>query len=923
MRRTLTLLFLLTAGSTVAQTVTGFKGIITDKQSGEPLVGATVKLKGAQYASAGTTGLDGSFLFKNIPEGDYELKVKDMGHHEIEQHVHCNKGQLLTLQLAMDTRDVSLQTHTVKGKGDKGNEQAALKSIQKADQLLNTVSANAIQLSPDITIANVMQRVSGVSLERSNNGDGQYAIIRGMDKRYQYTLINGVKIPSPDNKNRYVPLDIFPADLVDRLEVYKTLTPAMEADAIGGATNMVMKDAPNRFVLNANAAIGYAQTLFNNDYPRFDRSASSKLSPRISNGNSYEANIKDFPNNPLHYTTGKAPLSSVFGLSLGGRSRNKKLGGIAGISYQNTYRYNEGLFLSTEVDRTTNQPAFTAAESRQYAIQQQRLGLHGKADYQFNDDQQISLYAAYMNLGQNLFRFSSDTSLELGRTGPGSGRISNQYRSERTVNEIANITLHGDHKLARHLHMNWSAVWSSATANLPDRTELKLTTGVTKQKDNSLQQEPVLLDALNGVTHEWARNKDEDKSAYLNFIYSPRIAGIKTEISAGGMYRDKQRRSNYDEYALRPDSTTQQFFNDIDKHTLSVFTRLGTFDNALNYHFTEKVGAYYAQVKFSTGRLQTLAGVRVEHTSESWRSDVSELVAGKTGSIKYYDVMPSLHLKYSPDQRQNIRLSYYSAISRPGFYEVIPHIGGDPEADYTEKGNPNLKRATSDNFDLRYEFFPKGLDQLLAGIFYKRIQNPIEAALVQEGRNIYFMSNNFGTATNYGLEVDVAKYIRKFGVRANYTYTNSSISSNKALWFRQEDGNVTQKTVSQTRPLQGQSRHVANFSLLYKDTKSGTDAQLAMVYTGERIDKVSPYLDNDIWQKSFVQLDLSLQQKIWKNLSLYAKVGNLLNTPYELFIKHKNDDNKAGVPHQETGKNILVRKSTYGQTYLLGLRFKI
>ena len=70
-----------------------------------------------------------------------------------------------------------------------------------------------------------MQRVSGVSIERSNNGEGQYAIIRGMDKRYTYTLINGYKIPSPDNKNRYVPLDIFPADIIDRLEVNKSLTP--------------------------------------------------------------------------------------------------------------------------------------------------------------------------------------------------------------------------------------------------------------------------------------------------------------------------------------------------------------------------------------------------------------------------------------------------------------------------------------------------------------------------------------------------------------------------------------------------------------------------------------------------------------------------------------------------------------------------
>ncbi|RBL88731.1 TonB-dependent receptor [Chitinophaga flava] len=916
-------IFIMLGIGAIAQTTTGVKGNVTDKQTGQPLTGASVKLKNEHYSATSTTGLDGSFIFRNVPAGDYQIKIKDLGHHEVEQKIHC-EGQVKTLMIAMESKDVSLQTLTVTGKGDKGSEKTAIKTVQKADMVLNAVSANAIQVSPDITIANVMQRVSGVSLERSNNGDGQYAIIRGMDKRYQYTLINGIKIPSPDNKNRYVPLDIFPADLVDRLEVYKAITPNMEGDAIGGATNMVMKDAPARFMLNANAAIGYAQTLFNNDFTRFDKSGSAKTSPRFRNGNNYEANGQDFTNNPLHLNTGKAPVSSVFGISAGGRSKNGKLGAIAGISYQNTYRSNQSLYLQTEVDKTNNNPAFTAAKNRQYSIQQQRAGMHAKVDYQFNDDQKVSLYAAYMNLGQNLFRFSSDTSLELGRTVPGSGRVSNNYRSERSVQEVSNFTLQGDHKLASHLHMNWSAVYSKASANVPNRTELNVNTGVTPQKDNSLKQEPVLLDALEGVTHEWARNSDEDKSGYLNFIYSPKIFGTKTEISVGSMYRHKQRHSYYDEYTLRPDSTTQAFTGDIDAHKLTLFNKIGTSDNALNYDFTEKVIAYYGQVKFQIGRLQTLAGVRVEHTNASWESAVTPNVEGKTGKVKYIDVLPGIHFKYMPDNKRNIRLSYYSAISRPGFYEMIPHHGGDPDQDYTEVGNPYLKRATSDNFDLRYEYFPKALDQLLAGVFYKRIKDPIESALVQTGRNIYLMSGNFGTATNYGFELEATKYIRKFGIRFNYTFTNSSITSNKALWYREDDGNITQRTVTQQRPLQGQSKHIGNLSLLYKDTHSGFDAQLAMVYTGERIDIVSQYLNNDIWQKGFVQLDFSTEKRIWKNLYAYAKIGNLLNTPYELFIKSANTEKSAaGVPQQEVGKNISVRKNTYGQTYLLGLRFKL
>ena len=109
------------------------------------------------------------------------------------------------------------------------------------------MSAKAMELSPDITVANVIKRMSGVTVERNSSGEGQYAILRGMDKRYNYTLVNGIKIPSPDNKNRFVPLDIFPSEILDRIEVTKSLTADMEGDGIGGAVNLVMKDAPWRF----------------------------------------------------------------------------------------------------------------------------------------------------------------------------------------------------------------------------------------------------------------------------------------------------------------------------------------------------------------------------------------------------------------------------------------------------------------------------------------------------------------------------------------------------------------------------------------------------------------------------------------------------------------------------------------------------
>lgn len=145
--------------------------------------------------------------------------------------------------------------------------------------VVNVMSAKAMELSPDITVANVIQRMSGVTVERNSSGEGQYAILRGMDKRYNYTLINGVKIPSPDNKNRFVPLDIFPSEMLDRLEVTKSLTADMEGDGIGGAVNLVMKDAPSERQFTANLSTGYNAMYFDRDFQSFNYGDIAKQSP--------------------------------------------------------------------------------------------------------------------------------------------------------------------------------------------------------------------------------------------------------------------------------------------------------------------------------------------------------------------------------------------------------------------------------------------------------------------------------------------------------------------------------------------------------------------------------------------------------------------------------------------------------------------
>lgn len=900
------------------------QGQIRDKQTGELLPGATIRFKGATGTQV-VAGLNGSYSVKNLPAGEYTITVYYVGYKRYESTITVSNQKQQVVSVTLEPNKNDLTEIIVAGKHDKGSEGAALLAGRRTDLIQNSVSAKAIEISPDLTVANVTQRVSGISLERSTNGEGQYAIVRGMDKRYIYTLVNGIKIPSPDNKNRYVPLDIFPADLLDRLDVAKSLSPNMEGDAIGGAVNMIMKNAPEQFSVKANAAAGYADKFFTQDFNRFSSSASLNRSPRYNNGNGTQATMNDFTNDAFTYKTKHNPIAALAGLSVGGRVLNNKLGILVAGSFQNNYRNVNSVFFKTETDRNNGDATVEAVQSRNYSIQQQRSGIHTRLDYQLNANHRFNAYAGYMNLMRNEFRFVSDTNLKLGRAGVGTGRISNSYRTLHEVQQITNTTVGGEHNFTKNLQVNWTAAWSKAVGNRPDEATLNLVTGVSKDAvTGKLVQADLNLDGTS--FRRFAHSTDEDKNGYLNFVYQTQLGQVHATWMAGGMYRHKTRNSQYDSYTLRPGPISiQQYDGNINNNSFFVFNSEGTADDALNYMAEENVGAAYGMVKLEYNNLQITGGARYENTDLTWNSHVPQSVKGKTGSISYYDVLPSAHIKYSIDKKMAIRASYYSAISRPNFYEVVPHTSGDPDADYVEIGNPNLKRTTADNFDLRYELFPQGLDQLLAGVFYKKLNNPIEYALEDQGTNTYYLPDNFGNATNYGFELDLAKYFRWFGIKANYTFTDSRITTSKVRRFSTATGQSTEP-VDQTRPLQGQSKHIANLSLIVKDDNhTGLNAQLAFNYTGRRINTVSQFLDNDIWQKGFAQMDFSVEKKVARHWFVYAKINNILNTPYELEIRqpYTGNDINGDVPHQSVGKHVFVRKDTYGANYWLGVKFKM
>ena len=891
------------------------KGKVTDLQSGEPLVDATVTLKNTHKKYNTITGLDGSYIFKNIEAGTYFEAIQYVGYDEQQVTANVEKDKVVRNDIRLNIHTHQLNAVVVTANINKGSDISARRVERISSNLLNIISARAIDNSPDITVGNVLQRAAGVSLVKNSSGDGEKAIIRGMADRYNYTTINGVKIPSPDDKTRSIPLDIFPADLLQRLEVVKSLTPSMEGDAIGGVTNMVLKQAPEHLTYTLNGSLGYSNFFNNHTFTTFDHSGAPWQTPYEIHGSGYAPLPSDFNVKYLEYKTVKYPVNGFINGSIGGRI-TKNFGFLAAVSYQRIYKGSSSLFYppsgQPQPIPTANTPVFGPLEYRTYNNLQSRLGNHLVLNYDFNEHNRISFYTAFFqldriehrNLQQGLSQY-----LHLS----GQDYVYDRSLFQRQI--IWSNSLQGKHQITDRLSADWSLVYSEAQSKTPVWIDQQYSDIVSY--DNSTHNVSSEQKNLQDFPFIFTHSKEIDRSGYLNAHY--KLTDGLT-FSTGGMYRHKTRDNVYESYQLYAGN---QPFTVVQDASFPRLTRVDTTDG-LTYTSVENILAYYGELKWMFKKWEVLGGLRVENTHHSYVSELSVYLPGKTGSYNYTDYLPSVNIKYKLDDKNDIRGSYFSGISRPNYFEYIPvNFSGDY---FDQRGNPAIKHVQSANLDLRYEHYFGAEDYFMGGVFYKHIINPIEFAFQSQTTSQFVLEpENFGNATNYGAELVFTKHFRNFGIRGNYSYTKSSITTSKLVYTKDKNDNYVILNSTQTRPLQGQSDHIANVSLLYKSVRDGIEAEVSWVYTGQRIEIVSPFKDLDYWQKPTSQIDFSVNVKAGKRITLFAKVTNVTNNPLVLELHTTANGyyfNNINYPGQTDKNNIIVRHDNFNQTFFIGFRFK-
>jgi TonB-dependent receptor len=715
--------------------------------------------------------------------------------------------------------------------------------------------------------------------------------MRGLEQRYNNTLIEGIKIPSPESKDRFVPLDLFPSGLFERIEVTKSLTPETAGDAIGGSTNIMFRDAPEKLTFSFRASTGTSSSLINNSFDSFAKNSVNELDPERIHGTvsdsdptvqiktRYNPTVSDFTVNNLKFTNKAASPDGLFSGIAGTRFFNNTLGLMLSGTYQNTFDkiQTDNYSLSSDintVDATGHLTPYPGTYNNQtYYENRIRSGAVLKADFIASDEHEISATIIYVHKEEDQVRNGLQINVDGSR---GSADLTYSYRSALRTQNISSFSLNGNNFSKSSLELRWTLNYTDAVQDRPDEASYSL----LQNYDSHGNLQP--FTGLGNISHSWRKNDDNQYLGKVDAIFH--LTDDGTQTLQAGLVTQKLNRANYeDDYQLNPKiiNGSTQPFTSLDSTKTTVFGSGTTSGSSVygyqNYKANEFMISSYFQYTIIFGQLQILGGLRWEQAKDKYYTAASPLISEYQSFVTMVNFIPGIHFRYAFTPEQIGRFSVTRSMSRPSYFDLVPATDRSDASSST--GNPNLKPALATNVDLRYEYYQNPKDVYSLGCYFKKIENPIEDQFQQAGVVLSTSKGNGDPATVFGIEAVISKHFGGLGITANYSYVYSVVKSTKQVTVENISGDLVQSFYQQTRPLESQSPQVLNLILTYENKDWGTEGNLSYNYTGRRLIAVSRSDGYDTYEEGAGAFDFSADQRVISSLTISLKLINLFNSP--------------------------------------------
>ncbi len=772
----------------------------------------------------------------------------------------------------------------------------------------------------------IIKNVSGATVV-----DGKYAVVRGLSDRYVTTTFNGAEIPSADPYRRAASLDLFPAQVIDKVAVSKTFTPDQQGAFTGGGINIVSKSFPDRPFANVSIGGAYnTQATGNDDFLTYKgggldwlgmddgtRALPSELEslkvrppervlttgPRT--GADYQARIDQAELlNRLTRLLGPAqfgpdreapPLNHNFSTAFGDTTYlfARPLGVFGSLNYKHDFSfYDDGI--SRRYEPTTG-GAFGIKRDNLDVLAVDSVNWSGMATlaYQFLPDHEVSFNFLHNQNGTDYVRQQMGTQ----KDDPTSTYFQNRIQfTERTLDTFQ---LRGTDRFPTlgGIQLDWLAVRSDTSQDEPDARyfNYKENSGEFSTSTSGLQ-DPGNPTRYFRTLEEQNRNLKLDLTVPFRQWYEEEgllKLGLFDSLSersfqerAFGYLADPQVIDGNPNNYLRSDNLgyATPRTNASNGRIAYDWMRFADTDDSF-YDGKSGVQAAYFMLDFPlVPSIRLVGGLRLESTDMTVDS-VSDVASGVTGlrenhsKINQTDLLPAAGLIYSVRSDMNVRLHYSQTLARPSFREMAGYRSYDPILDVLLDGNPGLTMSAAENYDVRWEWFPRPGELISFSLYYKKIDGAIERiALDNLADNISFINRDSSTVMGVELEARknldfIHRDLANFSLGGNFSYIQSETSltdeeyGNKQLYVR---------NASRTRPLYDQSPYILNLDLNYDNPRSRTSASLILNAAGPRIAIASPIAE-DVYEQPPLTLDLVISQKFGRHLSVKVSARNLLD----------------------------------------------
>jgi TonB-dependent receptor len=910
------------ASTTVSAAVAGevVHGRVTNG-SGVALPGAEVLVRATGHRAV--TNTQGEFDLV-LPTGQAVLEVRYLGLPTANQ----------TVSVAPGGADVSI----VLGAGEVGTVEdvivtgvitdgvaRSLNQQKNADGTVNVLSADAIGRYPDPNVAESLQRVQGIAIQR-DQGEGRYINVRGAPSAFTAVSVDGVQVPAVDPGTRAVDLDTLPSDIVSNIEVSKTLLPSQEADSIAGAVNIKTRSPFDRRRL---AVSGYAGGSYN-DYGGED-------------------------------VRGGATVSNVFA--------DDRFGALLSVSYSETNRRPDNVENAWVFDEEQNVFVIEETLFKDYETKRTRQAVTGALEWRPTDDVRAYLRGSFAQFEDDEYRNTlglvyADGDLRAGATNTtatyDNARITRQVRHRTQKNDITTLVAGGEKTFSNGAIWDASLSWANSEQSYPNRNELLYrSTATTLSYDATNHYMPtysVFSEATgfyrNPANFSFRENtfrenttQQEDVAFKTNFELPSQFAGREVTWKFGAKFNTREITADEERFRARPGDTPNPgtlasflsdrpsrnydydlgFKYDAGKADAYFDSVRGTSPRRMpdsvtaDYTAQEDILAGYAQARFDLGATNVIVGLRVENTKFDGSATVYTDRLPAADRYSQADVsrddtefFPNLTLRHTFSDNLIGRFALTRSISRPEFNQIVPREM--QEADGTDTsytvGNPDLQPTLANNIDAGLEYYFASLGVVSANAFYKDLTDYRYILKYDETRteNLAEITDSFEKPINApeghiaGLELNLQRKfdflpgaLSGFGVFANYTWTDAEIKTAQSYGGRD------------TFALPGQSDTNYNAALFYE--MAGFSARLSYTKRGDYLEEIDADDANlDLYVEGREQLDFTASYDFGNGVEVFGEAKNLTDS--------------AGVRYYGSRERTYEYEK-FGYNVFLGLRFKL